>query len=112
MGENASALFFSNLKLMLDIIEDCITHCVQQSTNSMDIHWAILVATYRLGYFYLSKGAWVGCLGVHYLLEHFWIHNPIDLASWWLIMEPEQYTVDWEIFVIKNISLVAYNDKN
>ena len=31
--------------------------------------------------FYLSKVAQIGHLRVHCLLEHFWIHSPVDVTS-------------------------------
>ena len=67
--------------LTLDVIEDCIPHCVP-TIYQWSGYWlgnpSCLIQTRLL---YLPKGTWVGCFGVHCLLECFWIHNPVDMTS-------------------------------
>ena len=68
------------LILVLEGIKDYIPQCVyQQPASKMNVVWATRAATYKPGYSIFPKKAQVGCFRIHYSLDCFQIHTPVDL---------------------------------
>ena len=78
---NAGTLFFSNLILDVNTMHSTLR------ANNLLAKWTLnwepyVAAAHRLGYStYLSKVAQISHLRIHCLLEHFWIHSPVDVTS-------------------------------
>ena len=66
--------------LMLDIIEDCIPHCVP---NEMNVNQATLAAACRTRLFYLSKGAQLDCLSRSLLFTRALLNSQCNIMAVW-----------------------------